>query len=258
LKGLLFPAIAALALHALLLSAKMDRLKEELPPPPGPFCLSLSYRTPEARQLPSPKTAEEPQKTPDPREPRDPPDPNPEEPKRTPVSERKSLSPKKAVPLTVPRERAVPEILQPSVKIESQAGREVSPQAATEPEIPPYPASATKGASSFTDSQSLVESPNPDEKMTYSKQAAPLYLKNPHPDYPSMARRRGYEGTVVLEVLVDREGRARDLNIFQSSGHKVLDRAAMQAVKGWLFEPGMRGEEKTDMWVKVPLTFRLN
>jgi hypothetical protein len=28
-------------------------------------------------------------------------------------------------------------------------------------------------------------------------------------------------------------------------------------VRGWLFEPARRGEEKVDMWVKVPLTFRL-
>jgi periplasmic protein TonB len=258
LKGLLFPAIAALALHALLLSVKMDRLKEKLPPRPGPVCLSLSYRTPDARQVPSPKAVDETQKTPEPPEPRDPPDPNPEEPKRNPVSERKSLSPKKALPLAVPRERAVPEIRQPSVKIESQAVREGPPQAETEPEISPSPASATKGASSSTDSPSLVETPNPDEEKVYSKQAAPLYLKNPPPDYPSMARRRGSEGTVILEVLVDREGRVRDLNVFQSSGHKMLDRAAMRAVKGWLFEPGTRGEEKTDMWVKVPVTFRLN
>jgi periplasmic protein TonB len=37
----------------------------------------------------------------------------------------------------------------------------------------------------------------------------------------------------------------------------MLDRAAMRAVKDWMFEPARQGEEKVDMWVKVPLTFRL-
>jgi protein TonB len=89
------------------------------------------------------------------------------------------------------------------------------------------------------------------------REAIPVYRSNPPPEYPATARRRGYEGTVVMEVFVDREGRVQDLRLYQSSGHEVLDRAAMQAVKGWLFEPARRGKDKIEMWVKVPLNFRL-
>ena len=89
------------------------------------------------------------------------------------------------------------------------------------------------------------------------REAIPLYKKNPHPEYPKMARRRGYQGTVVIEVLVNQEGRVGDLRLFQSSGHTVLDRAATGSVKNWLFEPGRRGDKKVDMWVKVPIRFKL-
>jgi protein TonB len=88
-------------------------------------------------------------------------------------------------------------------------------------------------------------------------EAVPMYRKNPVPLYPRVARRRGYEGKVILEVLVNEEGRVEDLRIFQSSGYKVLDRSAMKSVQSWLFEPGRRGDEKLEMWVKVPIRFDL-
>jgi protein TonB len=240
LKRLFFAAIAAMGIHALLLTVKMEWGKGERLPPPSPMVLSLSYKTPEVRPAPSPQPINEPLKTPDPPAPT-----RSEEPKQNPVSERKPSPPKKKVPLKVPRERAAPETPSLPRTVETRAG------------TPSPPASAGKQPSTIPDSQSLAAKPNSDVKKAYAKEAVPLYLKNPPPEYPSVARRRGYEGTVVLEVFVDREGRVLDLSLFQSSGHNVLDRAAMQAVRGWLFEPARRGEEKVDMWVKVPLTFRL-
>jgi protein TonB len=89
------------------------------------------------------------------------------------------------------------------------------------------------------------------------QEATPLYRQNPVPEYPLIARRRGYQGTVVLEVLVSRDGKVKELNLSASSGHSVLDRAALASVKGWLFDPGTRGGEKVEMWVKVPVRFQL-
>jgi protein TonB len=89
------------------------------------------------------------------------------------------------------------------------------------------------------------------------RQAIPVYRSNPPPAYPAAARRRGYEGTVVVEVLVSKEGRVQDLRLFQSSGYALLDQAATAAIKRWLFEPGKAGDERIEMWVKVPLRFQL-
>jgi len=88
------------------------------------------------------------------------------------------------------------------------------------------------------------------------RKAIPLYRVNPLPKYPRIARKRGYQGTVVLDVLVDQNGRVGDLRLFTSSGYSILDRKAMASVKEWLFEPGMKGE-KIDMWVRVPVRFEL-
>ena len=96
-----------------------------------------------------------------------------------------------------------------------------------------------------------------EKKTPVVREAAPLYKVNPLPEYPRIARKRGYQGTVVLEVLVDQNGRVSDLRLFTSSGHSILDRKAMASVKGWLFEPGMKGDKKVDMWVRVPVRFEL-
>ena len=88
-------------------------------------------------------------------------------------------------------------------------------------------------------------------------EASPRYLDNTPPIYPIIARRRGYEGTVVLDVLVDKNGMVSDLRVFISSGYEILDSAALSSVKKWLFEPGLIGNEKKEMWVRVPICFQL-
>jgi len=89
------------------------------------------------------------------------------------------------------------------------------------------------------------------------REARPLYQSNPPPKYPAVARRRGFQGNVVLEVLVGPIGNVLDLRVLSSSGHLILDRAAETAVKNWTFEPGMRGQEKVEMWVRIPIRFEL-
>ena len=89
------------------------------------------------------------------------------------------------------------------------------------------------------------------------KLARPLYKQNTSPPYPRKARRLGYEGIVMLKVLIDEKGRVDDLTVLKSSGHTVLDRAALSAVREWLFEPGTEGGIKKKMWVKIPVRFDL-
>ena len=87
--------------------------------------------------------------------------------------------------------------------------------------------------------------------------AYPRYQSNTPPAYPGLARKRGQEGTVILQVQVNEQGRVDDLEIETSSGYTSLDRAAVSSVKKWNFEPGRRGEERIVMWVRVPVTFKL-
>jgi protein TonB len=88
--------------------------------------------------------------------------------------------------------------------------------------------------------------------------AVPRYGDNARPAYPPLARLRGYQGLVVLfvEVLVD--GSVGQVEIKRSAGHEILDRAALEAVKTWKFEPGRKEGRAVTMSVEVPVRFVLN
>lgn len=84
------------------------------------------------------------------------------------------------------------------------------------------------------------------------------YLRNPPPHYPQAAQEEGWEGRVVLRVHVDASGHPVDVELHTSSGHDLLDKAALAAVRHWTFVPAKRGTVPVDGWVDVPLDFRLN
>jgi protein TonB len=73
-----------------------------------------------------------------------------------------------------------------------------------------------------------------------------------------LARKRGYQGTVLLEVLVSTDGKAASIRLSRSSGYSILDRAAITGVRDWLFYPAKRGDEVFEMWVTIPIRFTLN
>ncbi len=98
--------------------------------------------------------------------------------------------------------------------------------------------------------------PAPVEKITEPRGFAG-YLRNPAPEYPTAAQDRGLEGRVILKVFVLASGQPRDIQVAKSSGHRILDDAAIKAVTAWAFDPAKRGSTPIDGWVQVPLTFKL-
>jgi len=62
-------------------------------------------------------------------------------------------------------------------------------------------------------------------------------VHNKPPAYPPDAARRGEEGVVVLLVQIAPDGSASAVDVQESSGYEVLDRAAQGAVARWHFRP---------------------
>lgn len=83
------------------------------------------------------------------------------------------------------------------------------------------------------------------------------YAYNPRPSYPEVARSEGWQGTVILRVLVDQEGRSRAVEVSRSSGFEALDRAALETVKSWRFHPARYGQKRVESWVRIPIVFSL-
>jgi protein TonB len=88
-------------------------------------------------------------------------------------------------------------------------------------------------------------------------QAVPDYVVNPKPRYPRLAVSRSQEGTVILWVEVLPDGSVGEVEIFKSSGHTILDRSALRAVRKWQFKAGTKMGRPITMKVKVPVVFRL-
>jgi protein TonB len=72
--------------------------------------------------------------------------------------------------------------------------------------------------------------------------------------YPPVARKRGYEGTVVVLVTLDTVGNLSALVVSRSSGHKVLDKAAVELIKKVL--PYEHNTGKT-VSVEIPISYEL-
>jgi periplasmic protein TonB len=232
-RRLFLAAALALVFHGLLFLIRFEGPKEKPILRPTPLTLSLAHGPTEP---PPPLSVS---KIPEP------PDPAPQRPQAIedrppPKKIKKPEKSSKRVEPTVPQQQ---EPASHSADVRGLVAEEI-PVSET-PKESPLPTQASLGGGA----RKLPAIP--------VHEATPLYRRNPVPEYPLIARKRGYQGMVVLEVLVTREGKVKEAKLSASSGYSVLDQAALASVTAWLFDPGTRGGEKVDMWVKVPVRFQL-
>jgi protein TonB len=229
---MIFPAILAVGIHGLLFGMEINWLGGEpsAKPKSPAMTMTLTYLQPPKQQL----------------------KPVPQKP--TPVTKKvikkvkkTNLKPK---PLPKPKSDFIPL---------SRLKPEVQPQIPVK-KIKPIPVNTH--LETISDTVPVVFSNKSAKTLTATpapviRKAIPLYRVNPPPKYPRAARKKKYQGVVLLEVLVNQAGRVHDLKVLQSSGHVILDKAARVSVKKWEFEPGRHGNDKVDMWVRVPIRFQL-
>ncbi len=84
----------------------------------------------------------------------------------------------------------------------------------------------------------------------------PRLLSEVKPDYTEEARRRGLQGEVVMEIVVGRDGRVRDVRVLKGLG-SGLDQQAVQAVRRWTFAAATRQGRAVDVIVEVAVEFEL-
>lgn len=63
----------------------------------------------------------------------------------------------------------------------------------------------------------------------------PRKLRHVAPAYPELARQAGVQGVVVLECVIDPSGRVADVKVLR--GHPLLESAAADSVRQWLYTP---------------------
>ena len=85
----------------------------------------------------------------------------------------------------------------------------------------------------------------------------PQPLSQIAPLYPEIAQEAGIEGTVVVQVFIDKKGRVQDTVILKGIPNTGLDEAAIKAIRKTRFRPAKQRERPVGVWISIPVNFRL-
>jgi protein TonB len=166
-------------------------------------------------------------------------------------------APKKAAPVEPPTPRPArlerPKPPPPAVTTRAVAETQIPIPREPEPAVQPAPATIQTAVAA---TRSTIETVTAVEALVAARSDVAA-LNNPKPPYPLIARRRRLEGEVLLSVKVLRDGQPGEVRVKQSSGHDMLDEAALSTVRRWHFVPARRGDTPVDSMVEVPIRFRL-
>ncbi len=110
-------------------------------------------------------------------------------------------------------------------------------------------------------SQSEEEVPLPIEPpqvlpAAYIPPQARTALNEP-PEYPRLARRRGLEGEVLLELSIDDHGKVQSVELLRPCRHPALNAAAIRAAKTWQYEPATRHGRASSDRITERVVFRI-
>lgn len=84
----------------------------------------------------------------------------------------------------------------------------------------------------------------------------PVLLSINPPSYPELVRQAGIDGTVVVQVMVGKDGKVKQA--VAVDGPEPLRPEAVRAAKTALFKPALQGTSPVEVWVQVPIVFALN
>jgi len=91
---------------------------------------------------------------------------------------------------------------------------------------------------------------------TIDAEKEPIVLKKVEAKYPEKAYREKIEGQVVVAVLVDVDGKPKDVRVVKTS-NEIFNDAAMEAAKQWLFGPAILNKKPVKFWFQIPISFKL-
>lgn len=85
----------------------------------------------------------------------------------------------------------------------------------------------------------------------------PVPLSPIRPKYPEIAQEAGIEGTVVIQVFIDKKGRVKETVVLKGIPNTGLDEAATTAIRKVRFRPAKQRERAVGVWISIPVNFRL-
>jgi protein TonB len=86
----------------------------------------------------------------------------------------------------------------------------------------------------------------------------PQVITQIRPVYPPAAKHKNIEGIVVVKFMVTKEGTVESVSVLKSKPQGYFEKAAIDAVRKWKFQPGTIGEEPVNTWMTAMVKFRLD
>lgn len=74
-------------------------------------------------------------------------------------------------------------------------------------------------------------------------------------EYPPILRDAGIGGTTNVRFFIDTRGEVRRVLVAETSGHEVLDSAALRVARIFRFTPALNLDEVVPVWIAIPITF---
>jgi len=101
-----------------------------------------------------------------------------------------------------------------------------------------------------------IADPDPSPGKWVPRETDPIAISSAVPEYPDLARRTGIEGDVMVNVLVDQEGRVKRIELLKTT-EEIFSASALDAAKKWAFTPALMNGKPVAVWVSIPFRFRL-
>ncbi|RLA08245.1 MAG: hypothetical protein DRQ51_02970 [Gammaproteobacteria bacterium] len=134
-----------------------------------------------------------------------------------------------------------------------QISRQKKAQATTPKEMPPKKITKTKNKN--TTKKTAINSlptPVPLFKLT----SVPRFISKIIPEYPKQMQTQNKQATVVIEALIDKYGKVRQVKIKKSAGN-LFDKAAVDAIKKSKFSPALIKGTAVAVMYRIPVKFKL-
>lgn len=104
---------------------------------------------------------------------------------------------------------------------------------------------------------SYTQPPPPTEPIRIGGQVqAPRLLQRIEPVYPSFARAARFWGDVIIDAIIDTQGKGQQLQVV--SGHPLLTQSALATVGNWVYEPSYLNGQPVPVILTVTVRFRSN
>jgi protein TonB len=119
---------------------------------------------------------------------------------------------------------------------------------------------STPGVAEEGNGQQIVVAPSEDELPKFGDyvyvEELPEAITKVNPVYPDLAREAGVDGLVMVQALVGKDGKVKDVRVVKSI--PMLDESAKAAVRQWVFKPALSNNKPVAVWVGVPVKFSLH